>query len=221
MNYKETTVLIASFTPPSYKSPSPSEIDQLWKPTPLFSPSKLNEAPPKPKRNNSKITQNTNQSHLNYKLNTPDRLNSSQELKEDSDNQWLDEKLKNLGVDTQTPMQKIAKNEFVLKDYTFDFIKKISNFVQALSKDNNYEIDYDLNLVLKSWSKLKDAYEDYPLKLSKIKEFNSLVEKCDKNLSELIDELKLQMLDRVINLALDLARKANELFSLFVRLNGD
>lgn len=215
MNYKETTVIIASYTPPNYSTPSPSEIEQLWKPTPLFSPSNIGDAPPKPKRNNTKIT---NQSPIHYRLNTPDRLNSSQELREDSDNQWLDEKLKNLGVDTQGPTK---KNEFVLKDYTFEFIKRISNFVQSLSKDNNYEIDYDLNLILKSWSKLKDAYEDYPLKLSKIKEFHSLVEKCDKNLNELINELKLQMLDRVINIALDLARKANELFSLFVRLNGD
>lgn len=108
----------------------------------------------------------------------------------------------------------------ILKDFTFDFIKKDFKFVQSLSKDNNSEIDNDLNLILKSWSVLKDAYEDYSLKLSKIKEFNSLVDKCDKK-SEIINELKIQMLDRVINLALDLARKANELFSLFVRLNGD
>jgi hypothetical protein len=83
-----------------------------------------------------------------------------------------------------------------------------------LSQENNFKIDNaELKLIFYSWTDLCVTYESYPVVLSQSKKVNELVEDLDKSLARMIEELKVNNLEKVIYIALELARKANHLFT--------
>ncbi len=107
-----------------------------------------------------------------------------------------------------------TSKDIQLRDHTYAFIQKISSFVHSLSQENNFKTDNaELKMILYSWNDLCTTYESFPVVLSRSKKVNELVEDLDNNLSHMIEELKLSNLEKVIYIALELARKANHLFS--------
>jgi hypothetical protein len=105
-----------------------------------------------------------------------------------------------------------SNKDIHLRENTYNFIQKISAFVNSLSKNNNQQIDFELKTIFYSWNSLCDIYESYPNVTNKTKKVHEIVEELDQKLTVMIEELKLNHLDKVISIALDLAHNAKKLF---------
>ena len=91
-------------------------------------------------------------------------------------------------------------------------------FIRLLNTEN-YKIDNELKAIMISLKHLIEIIEsiDFYNRSAVINEQVNELEKC---LNTMVAELKLNRLENVINLALDLARTANDLFLTITKSNN-
>jgi hypothetical protein len=109
------------------------------------------------------------------------------------------------------------KKDLVLRDQTRSFIQSISIFISLL-KNENYKIDNELKAIMVSLKCLIEAIEGLDLD-DKSEIVNEQANKLETCLSLMVNELKLNHIESVINSALELARSANELFLTLTKSN--
>ncbi len=80
----------------------------------------------------------------------------------------------------------------------------------------NIEFEESLKLILISWNHLCDVYEKYPICNIKLKNIKLLIEQIDCRLINMIEDLKLNFLDEVLKISLELAREANLLLVIII-----
>ena len=108
-----------------------------------------------------------------------------------------------------------------LRDQTLDFIQKISLFIKCFNEANDGKcLDSELKAIIHSLKSLIRLVETMHLdeRLHSLAQINEHMDALDTRLNEMIDELKSNSVERVVDRALDVARLANDLFLSISRL---
>ena len=116
----------------------------------------------------------------------------------------------------KNPILANGNKDIQLRDNTYNFIQKISEFVHSLSKNNSQQIDSELKTIVYSWNSLCDIYDNYSLSNNSSTSDNNQIVELDYKLTLMIDELKQGNLDKVISLSLELAHSTKKLFCFIV-----
>lgn len=102
------------------------------------------------------------------------------------------------------------KKDLLLRDQTLTFIQTISIFIRLLNTDNQ-TLDNELKEIMVALNNLIETIETIEVS-SHSKSINKKVNELESLLSIMIDELKNNRIENVINTALEMARNANEMF---------
>ncbi len=97
-----------------------------------------------------------------------------------------------------------------MRDQTLTFIQTISIFIRLLNTDNQ-TLDNELKEIMVALNNLIETIETIEVS-SHSKSINKKVNELESLLSIMIDELKNNRIENVINTALEMARNANEMF---------
>lgn len=108
-------------------------------------------------------------------------------------------------------MEVSSKIDLILRDQTLVLIQSISNFIRYLNSDNN-KLDSELKSILIALNRLIETVEGIEINNQAKKLKTNKVYELEKYLRKMIEELKENHIENVINTALELARNANELF---------
>jgi hypothetical protein len=112
-----------------------------------------------------------------------------------------------------------ANKDIVLRDQTLKFIQNISLFIKYLHSDENRKLDGELKSIMLSLKSLIQSIESFQV-INHSVEINDLVNKLDRYLNFMINELKKNEIECVVNSALTMARTANDLFLLITKSNS-
>lgn len=102
------------------------------------------------------------------------------------------------------------KKDLLLRDQTRTFIQTISIFIRLLSNENQ-KLDTELKEIMLSLNHLIETIETLEVS-NHSKIINNKIHDLETLLAVMIDELKKNHFDNVVNTALELASNANELF---------
>ena len=108
-------------------------------------------------------------------------------------------------------MEVSSKIDLILRDQTLLLIQSISNFIRYLNTDNQ-KLDSELKSILIALNRLIETVEGIEINNQAKKLKTNKVNELEKFLRKMIEELKENHIENVINTALELARNANELF---------
>ncbi len=101
--------------------------------------------------------------------------------------------------------------DILLRDQTLVFIQTISSFIHYLNIDN-HKLDNELKAIIVSLNHLIETIEIFEVNNQSKNLIAKQIGELEKYLTIMIEELKLNRIENVINTALELARNANELF---------
>ena len=110
--------------------------------------------------------------------------------------------------------------DILLRDQTLHFIQTISVFIRCLNSVQNIrDIDNELGHIRNALCQLVETIKTLDnLDYHQSKRIHEKLSDLEKLLLKLIQELKVNRLENVINTSLELARTANELFHTITRL---
>lgn len=104
-----------------------------------------------------------------------------------------------------------------MRDQTLQFIQSISVFIRYLSTDNQ-KLERELNEIMESLNSLIKTIQANEIS-SHMKLLNKKIEDLEILLGIMIEDVKKNQIENVINTALELARNANELFLEIISFN--
>jgi hypothetical protein len=104
----------------------------------------------------------------------------------------------------------LTRKDLLLRDQTLKFIQNISIFIKYLNNQDLGKLDGELREIIMAFQSLIEVIQCIDLdKSSTISGQLADLEAC---LGLMINEFKASQIEKVVSLALDLARKANEMF---------
>lgn len=107
--------------------------------------------------------------------------------------------------------QQQNQTDLILRDQTLIFIQAISSFIRFLNTDS-HRLDAELKSIVLALNRLIDTVNGIEINNQAKKLKASKVSELEKFLGQMIEQLQEKNIENVINTALELARKANELF---------
>ncbi len=112
-----------------------------------------------------------------------------------------------------------ANKDIILRDQTLKFIQNISLFIKYLHSEENRKLDNELKSIMLSLKSLIQSIESFQI-INQSADINDYVNKLDCYLNFMINELKKNEIECVVNSALTMARTANDLFLLITKSNS-
>jgi len=104
----------------------------------------------------------------------------------------------------------------LLRNQTLNFIQSISIFIKTLNT-NKQQVDEELKSIMISLKQLIELIEMMDENLTDCELINEKVSELDACLNQMVEQLKQNHLESVINSSLDMARAANDLYMIITK----
>ncbi len=111
---------------------------------------------------------------------------------------------------------KQKENDMLLRNQTLKFIQSISIFIKTLNT-NKQQVDEELKSIMISLKQLIELIEMMDENLTDCELINEKVSELDECLNQMVEQLKQNNLETVINSALNMARASNDLYMIITK----